>query len=59
MAVAHSASLFTHSGRAHGWLKFISVLTVLAVFALIILGGVVRVTGSGLGCPDWPLCYGK
>ena len=23
------------------------------------LGGVVRVTGSGLGCPDWPLCYGS
>lgn len=59
MAVAHSASLLTHSGKAQGWLKFISVLTVLAVFALIILGGVVRVTGSGLGCPDWPLCYGK
>lgn len=25
----------------------------------MVLGGVVRVTGSGLGCPDWPLCYGK
>ncbi len=24
----------------------------------ITLGGVVRVTGSGLGCPDWPLCHG-
>ncbi|MGH2471688.1 MAG: heme o synthase, partial [Candidatus Limnocylindria bacterium] len=22
-------------------------------------GGVVRVTGSGLGCPDWPLCHGQ
>lgn len=22
-------------------------------------GGIVRVTGSGLGCPDWPLCYGR
>ena len=29
------------------------------MFALVVLGGVVRVTGSGLGCPDWPLCYGK
>ncbi len=26
--------------------------------AQITLGGVVRVTGSGDGCPDWPLCYG-
>jgi heme A synthase len=23
------------------------------------MGGVVRVTGSGLGCPDWPLCHGR
>ena len=23
------------------------------------LGGVVRVSGSGLGCPDWPLCHGR
>lgn len=23
------------------------------------MGGIVRVTGSGLGCPDWPLCYGR
>lgn len=30
-----------------------------AVFLLITLGGVVRVTGSGLGCPDWPLCHGR
>lgn len=33
--------------------------TVVAIFALVVLGGVVRVTGSGLGCPDWPLCHGK
>ncbi|HEY8425588.1 MAG TPA: COX15/CtaA family protein [Limnochordales bacterium] len=32
-----------------------------AVFSLlvVVVGGVVRVTGSGLGCPDWPLCYGS
>ena len=34
------------------------MLTALAAFALVVLGGVVRVTGSGLGCPDWPLCHG-
>ncbi len=33
--------------------------TALATFALITLGGVVRVTESGLGCPDWPLCHGQ
>ncbi|MBI4339078.1 MAG: protoheme IX farnesyltransferase [Chloroflexi bacterium] len=30
-----------------------------AVFVLITIGGTVRVTGSGLGCPDWPLCHGS
>jgi heme A synthase len=34
---------------------------VTATFAYlqIALGGVVRVSGSGLGCPDWPLCHGR
>lgn len=30
-----------------------------SAFAQVTLGGVVRVTGSGLGCPDWPLCHGR
>lgn len=41
------------------WLQGLSTATVISVFLLVIIGGVVRVTGSGLGCPDWPLCYGK
>lgn len=28
-------------------------------FLLIVMGGIVRVTESGQGCPDWPLCYGR
>ena len=59
MAGGQSSGLPTKPARIHGWLKAISLVTVLAVFALVVLGGVVRVTGSGLGCPDWPLCYGK
>lgn len=31
---------------------------VIGLLALTALGGVVRVTGSGLACPDWPACYG-
>lgn len=34
-------------------------LTVFATFLLIVVGAVVRVTGSGLGCPDWPTCHGQ
>ena len=33
-------------------------LLVLAIILQIILGTLVRITDSGLSCPDWPLCYG-
>ena len=35
------------------------VAAVIAAFGQVTLGGVVRVTDSGLGCPDWPLCHGQ
>jgi len=35
------------------------LITCVVVFGLIVLGGVVRATDSGDGCPDWPLCHGK
>jgi cytochrome c oxidase assembly protein subunit 15 len=34
-------------------------VTALCAFGLIVLGAVVRSTGSGLACPDWPLCHGR
>jgi protoheme IX farnesyltransferase len=39
--------------------RVLSVATAIATYALVVLGGVVRVSGSGLGCPDWPLCHGR
>jgi heme A synthase len=33
--------------------------TALLMFALIVIGAAVRATGSGLSCPDWPLCQGR
>jgi heme A synthase len=35
------------------------LITCIVVFGLIVLGGVVRATDSGDGCPDWPLCHGQ
>ena len=35
------------------------VAAILSAFFQVTLGGIVRVTDSGLGCPDWPLCHGQ
>ncbi len=39
--------------------RVLTVVTAAVTYALVVLGGVVRVSGSGLGCPDWPLCHGR
>jgi protoheme IX farnesyltransferase len=39
--------------------RALTVVTAVVTYALVVLGGVVRVSGSGLGCPDWPLCHGR
>lgn len=40
-------------------LFFISLLTLCLTLVVVVLGAYVRLSDAGLGCPDWPGCYGK
>ena len=35
----------------------INLIAIISLFVLILAGGVVRSSGSGMGCPDWPKCF--
>jgi cytochrome c oxidase assembly protein subunit 15 len=47
------------SNRAFAVAGNLGLTTTLLAFGLIVIGSVVRTTGSGLSCPDWPLCQGR
>jgi heme A synthase len=47
------------TARALRGFRVLCVAAFLVIFGLIVLGGVVRATDSGLGCPDWPTCHGS
>lgn len=34
----------------------VTLVALVALFVIVVTGGAVRLTGSGLGCPDWPTC---
>ena len=40
-------------------LGLLSAHLVVAVIALVVIGGATRVVEAGLACPDWPLCFGS
>lgn len=41
------------------WQRVLTVLTLFLTIDLVVFGAFTRLTDSGLGCPDWPGCYGE
>lgn len=44
--------------NASRWIRSLALAGLLLCFTVVVLGAYVRLTAAGLGCPDWPGCYG-
>jgi len=41
------------------WFVRLNWIALVLIFLVVIAGSLVRITGSGMGCPDWPKCFGE
>ena len=49
----------SRANRSMNGMQRLALAATTATYFIIVMGATVRVTGSGLGCPDWPLCHGS
>ena len=45
-----------HAARTSPWLRRVLLFNLIVEIGIVVTGGLVRLTGSGLGCPTWPQC---
>jgi len=51
-------SFGTQASSTIAWVRRLALAGLLLCFVVVVLGAYVRLTAAGLGCPDWPGCYG-